>query len=107
YRQLHVLGDRHAAKQAGDLEGARQAEPRPLLRRKPGDLDAVENDLPFGRSIDATDDIDQGRLAGAVRSDDRADLVVADAQGYIRQRVEDAKALADAFHAEDRMWCPG
>ena len=53
-RHLHVLDDRHRAEGGGDLEGAADAAPPDVARRKPGDVAALEagsrrNPAPAGR----------------------------------------------------------
>jgi len=44
---------------------------------------AAEGDAAFLRLIEAVDDVEQRRLAGAVRSDNRADLALADVERNI------------------------
>ena len=70
-RQCHVFEHAQAAEQRGDLEGADEAAPDPRRLRQPGDFGVVEQDLPGVRRQRAGHQIDEARLAGAVRPDQR------------------------------------
>src|SRR5712672_4031394 len=69
----HVLQNRHFAKQLGGLEGARNAEPRHGMRRKPGDVLAAKPDVTLRRSIVARQNVEKDGLACTVRPDERVD----------------------------------
>ena len=69
-----VLQHRHLRERLHDLEGAREPEPRDLVGPHPGDVAAVEEHASGGRRMHAGDQIDQGGLAGAIRSDQAEDL---------------------------------
>ena len=68
---LHVLQHGERLEQLHELEGAHETAPRSPLRRKAGDVVAIEGDAAFGRRAEARDRVEQRRLAGAVRADDR------------------------------------
>ena len=51
----------------------------------------------------AGDDVEQRRLAGAVRPEDRAPLAVRDVQIDVAHGVEATEAPADPPQAEDRL----
>ena len=57
-----------------------RATPEPVdqVRPQPGDPLAAEADLARGRRVDAGDDVEDRRLAGAVRADQREDLALGD-----------------------------
>src|SRR4029453_15550923 len=69
-----VLEYREPSEDVGDLEAPRQAEAVDLERRRAVDAPAVEEDLAAGGAEAAADEVEQGRLAGAVRADDRDPL---------------------------------
>jgi hypothetical protein len=67
----HVFEDRRARKDIGALERAADAE---VATRGPielGDVAVSEDHAAFGRRGLAAEQVEQRRLAGAVRSDDR------------------------------------
>src|SRR4029077_18554911 len=68
---------------------------RPLL--------ALEGDAPVLRLIEAVDDVEHRRLAGAVRADDGADLAFADVEGDIAQRFDAAERKRHVFDRQDRL----
>jgi hypothetical protein len=90
-----VLQHRHAFKRLRHLEGARQSELRPRLRRHAGDVMAFEQHLARGRNQIASQAIEEGRLAGAVRSDQAENIarLQRDAGGI--DGLEAAKGLGD------------
>ena len=67
----HVLPHAQLRKDLGDLEGARHAELDPRVRRHSGDVAPVEYHAACGRREQATDEIEERGLAGAVRADHR------------------------------------
>ena len=66
-----VLEHREAAEDIGDLEAARQPEAADLVGLQPVDALAVQQDLAAGGAEAPADEVEQGRLACAVGSDDR------------------------------------
>ena len=57
-------------------------------------------DAPLGRPVEAANDVDQGALAGAVRTDDRSNFARVYRQIDIRQSLDAAKGEADAFQRQ-------
>lgn len=53
---------------------------RPLVGRHVGDVDAVEQDPPFGRALEACQHAQQGRFAGTGATQQGEDLAFADFQ---------------------------
>src|SRR3974390_3175148 len=100
-RQLHVLGHRHGAKGRRDLKRAADAEPPDLARRQPDDAMAGKADVPVVGSQLPVDDVEAGRLAGAVGADQRKELPFADIEADIGERAHAAECLAQAAHRED------
>ena len=85
-----------------DLEGARDAELHPLVGREPGDGRAVEQDLPARRPQHAGEQVDEGGLAGAVRSDQGVAGAFLDRE---RDRIggdDAAEPLVEASRFQDR-----
>src|SRR3546814_6299115 len=85
------------------LESAREA----LARRDVGAhgpaLDAAKLDAALLRMIEAVDDVQHRGLAGAVRPDDRQNLVLADRKGDVAERLHAAERERDVVDLEDRL----
>src|SRR5262245_52773381 len=64
------------------------------------DGSAVPADRSFVRLVDAGDDLDEGRFAGAVGSDESVDFPRADAEIDARKRPNSAERFADAGELE-------
>ena len=71
----HVLDRRHAGKHPRRLEGADQAEASDLHRRQATEVAARKDNFPGVARQDVGDEIEDGGLAGAVRADQRGDLM--------------------------------
>ena len=87
-----VLEHGELGKDFGDLEGARHAQRDPLVGGEAGDVAAVEQDRPGGRREEPADQVEEGGLAGAVRSDDRAQLALRHGHRYVAHGDEIAEA---------------
>ena len=74
------------------------------LARRPDRRDelAVELDLAGVRGVDAAEDLDQRRLAGAVLADERVDLAGAQLEGGVADRLGRAERLGDVGDAQER-----
>src|SRR6516164_349977 len=73
-RELHVLGHGHRAERGGDLKGAADAEAPDLAWLKAGNAAIAETDFAaIGLKL-PVDHVEAGRLAGAVRTDQRQEL---------------------------------
>jgi hypothetical protein len=91
-----------AAKQRVDLKGAREAALDALRLRQGGDVVAVKQDAAAARRQCASDQIDEGGLAGAVRSDQRVPCALLEAEVDITGHGERAEAAAQALCLERR-----
>ena len=75
--------------------------PRDLVRLEAGDALAVEDDVATGRLVDARDQVEQRRLAGAVRADHADDLAPVDVEIEIVDDLEAAEGHRDALQIEE------
>jgi hypothetical protein len=73
-----VLVHREMRKDVGDLVRLGDAEPRHRVLRQAGDVPIFEHDAPGRRRHLSGDQPEEGRLAGAVGADDRAQLAAVD-----------------------------
>ena len=93
HRQRDIFLGGEGRKDAGDLERAREPEPRALGRGQRRDVAAGEADGPgVGRDL-AGQLPDQRRLAGAVRADQRMRLAGADVERDVVGRDQRAERL--------------
>ena len=76
-RRHHVLAHAHVQEQAQRLEGARDPALGDLVRLEADDAAPFEEDVACGRLVDAGDEVEERRLAGAVRADHADDLSLA------------------------------
>ena len=84
----------HVRHQFDMLEGAGDAEPGHLLRRRVIDFPAEHRDRAARRSQHAGDQVEGRALAGAVRADQRHDLAGPDVEGNVVDRDHAAELLA-------------
>src|SRR5262249_22760283 len=101
HRRLQGLEDGQIGKDVDELEGARHAEPREPHWPRATDLPVLEPDTAGARPRDAGEDVDEGRLAGAVGSDDRDELAGIDAEAHAVERAEFAVELPEPFGPKD------
>src|SRR5687767_6321329 len=92
-----VVEHAHATKQGDVLERSRDAERGHVGRRQVRALAALELDAPLVRMVEAAHDVQQRRLAGAVRPDDREDLAATDLEAHLAQRQQRTEADADVL----------
>ena len=71
-RDTDVFEYRQFGEDFGDLESPRHPSRHALMRGKPRDVLAVEDDAAGSRRKESADQVEEGGLAGAVRPDDRA-----------------------------------
>ena len=71
-----------------------------LVGAQAGDVVAVEEDPAGVERLEAGDQVEQRRLAGAVRTDDAEDLALVDVEGDVGVGGQAAVALGDAFDVE-------
>src|SRR5688500_13088630 len=98
-----VVEHAHALEQREVLEGARDAHLGHLARVHVLEGAAAEVDLALLRAVDAVDAVEHRALAGAVGTDDGADLVLAHVEADVRQRLHAAEGEADVAHVEDHL----
>jgi hypothetical protein len=84
-----VLEDREV------LEGAGNAKARQRMRRELGEIPAVKKDLAGGWPEHCADQIEECRLAGAVRADQAANLAGFDLEAHIFDGGQAAEASND------------
>ena len=96
-----VVEHAHALEEREVLEGARDAHLGHLARVHVAEGLAAQADRALLRLVDAVDAVEHRALAGAVRADDGADLVLADVEADVGQRLHAAEAQADVAHVED------
>ena len=102
HRQRDIVVGGEIGEDAGDLERVGDAAPDPLVRRHVGDVAAVEDDAAGGGLDAAADQADEGRLAGAVGSDDGADLARHDGEVDAVHRLQPAIKAAEPARGEQR-----
>ena len=93
--QLLLLGERPFLIDALDAQRPRGA------RVAGADALALEIDLAGSRGVDAGDELDQRRLAGAVVADQRDDLAVVDLQVDVPEDLDMAEGLLHALHLQE------
>src|SRR3954466_3172764 len=76
-----VVEHAHALEERDVLEGAGEAERGRASRVHAAEFPATEDDLAFLRAVDPVQDVQHRALAGAVRADDGADLVLLHVEG--------------------------
>src|ERR1700753_4171038 len=97
----YVFKDAEFRKDLGDLERSCHATSDALMGRKAGDVLAVEGDAAGGRRKVAADQVEEGRLAGAVRADDGAEFALGDVERHVAYRDQTSKPLGDIADFED------
>ncbi len=101
-RQQHVVDNGEFRKQAGDLEGARHALGCALMALPLGNVLAEQQHLAGRHRVNAGDQVKQGRLAGAVRPDDRLAVAHHDAERYVTRGFQAAEIFRQIFEFKDR-----
>src|ERR1700733_5366291 len=84
------------------LEGAHYALARHDMRREARDDFALERHPTLGWLHERRDEFEDGRLPGAVRADDREDLVLLDVERDVVDRDKPAVALGQILDLDDR-----
>src|SRR5690349_25126760 len=100
-RDADVLEDRQVREHRGNLERANEPEPRDRRRTRPGDLAAVEEDLAARRRQEMREQVEAGRLAGAVRPDQRVNGPAADREIHVVDGDEALELLREAARFEN------
>ena len=89
----HVVEHRHILERRRYLEGSANAGNRVDLRRRAGHVLAIEHDLARGDRHVACDAIEEGRLAGPVRTDQTDDIAGIDGQIGAGDSAETAESF--------------
>ena len=101
-RDQKILDERHLRERARDLEGAAEAVAKPRVRRLAARCAAPSSRIRAGRRLHrAGDEIEERRLAGAVRADQPDDLAAADRHRHPvdgRDAAEVPRDRADLEH---------
>ena len=98
-----VLAHRQADKRLHDLEGARDAEARQLVRWLARYLLARIADRSLAGAHETGDDREQGRLAGAVRTDQRGDAAGRRGERRAVDGLQPAEPAAHVVDCEQRL----
>ena len=99
-RRDDVLEHGHLAEEPGDLERPPDAPVRALPRRQAVDRLPVEPDLAGVRRHRPVDDVEERRLAGAVRTDQGGDRSLLDLERAAVEGAQAPEAPLDAPHFE-------
>jgi hypothetical protein len=90
----------HALEQGDVLEGARDPLPGRVRSAHGASLDAAKGDRALLRRVEAVDNVQHRGLAGAVRTDNGADLALADIEGDLGDRLDAAEAQRHVLDLE-------
>ena len=96
----HVLEGARAGQDVRHLVGAGDRLPGDRVRRQARDILAVEDDAAARRPQHAGQAVEEGALAGAVRSDERAHLAPADGEAHPVERGEAAEPHREALRPQ-------
>ena len=88
-----IIQHAHLRKKLAVLERSREAEPRDLMRRTPGNVLAAETD-GAAAAIDAADAVERAGLAGAVGADQREQLARGDRKRHVVEHGQAAETQA-------------
>jgi hypothetical protein len=97
-----VLADRHAPQDLGALERPREAAGVDAVGGEPVDALPAQPHFAGVGAQRARDDVEQGRLAGAVRPDQRQHFAGAHVERHVVECPQPAEAHADAQNFEQR-----
>ena len=100
-----MLAQRELVEEAGDLEGAGDPERRDLLGLLAGDVLAVEDDLARGRGEEPGEEVEEGRLAGAVGAHEGVDRAGPDDEVDLGDGPEAAELLGQGARLEHGCRC--
>ena len=87
-----VLTDRRALYQTDVLERTPEPERRPLVHGQVGDLLTPVDDAAGVGRVEAGDQVEQRRLAGAVGTDDADDFVLVDGDAHVQVGLDASEA---------------
>src|SRR6185312_12057335 len=98
----HVLLDGHVEEEPERLERAGDPAGGDLVRVEAEQAPALELDLARIRRVDARDQVEERRLAGAVRPDHAHDLALVDVEVEPVDHAQAAEGERDALQLEQR-----
>src|SRR5712691_518121 len=102
YRELEVLAHREVPEDRGGLELAPDAERGDLVLPPARQIGILAEDHASGGGSDLPrDDIEQGRLAGAIGADDHPQLAVVHVEVELAQRLEAVEIDGDVLKIDD------
>ena len=87
-RHLDVLADGQRSERVSVLERAREPVAAAPLWRPAGDVAPGELDGAARRTVEATDDVHEGRLARAVRADQADDLLARELERHVEEGLD-------------------
>ena len=96
--RLHVLQHGELGKDVGALERSPEPHGADLVGGNAGNVAPVDEYASGGRLQVPCDEVEQGRFAGAVWSDDRRDLAFGHGQVDVGHGAETAERLGEAAH---------
>jgi hypothetical protein len=99
HRDLDILLGRHQPEEADVLEGPGDAQRGDPAGRQPGDVAPAEQDLPTGDLVEAGQCVEEGRLAGTVRTDQADDPTLGDGEADVVHRHQSTEPHGDAVRA--------
>jgi hypothetical protein len=105
-REANVFIDGEVPEDVRDLKRARDAEPRALVRRQVRNVALAIEDAAFARRQQSREQVEEGRLPGAVGTDDRPHAAGRDLDRHVVDGGETGEAARQAFRLEDvtRRW---
>src|ERR1700761_4548125 len=95
--ESQVLQQRSIREQLDVLEGTRDAKTGDPVRRNLGDVLVLKDQPSGGRRVDAADQVEDRRLAGAVGTDDGEHLARLHVEAYRIHGADPAEADGDLF----------
>ena len=101
-----VVDDAEPAERAHDLVRAGDPGARDTMRRPTDDRASGEAHLARVGPQDAADHVEQGRLAGAVRTDQREDLTVAHLERHVAERLHAAERDGHVLYGQQKFAHP-
>ena len=105
--QVEVVLDRQAEEESRGLERACEPELGPLAGGHGRNVASEELDASLGGRELAGDDVEERRLAGAVRPEESTTLAGMDVEVDVMDGVDAPEAPADAAEADDRRGALG
>src|SRR6267142_1679414 len=100
---LHVVHRAHVLEQADVLKRTGDAQLRGAVGLGTRDVAAFEDDLASCGHVHAGDAVEQGGLAGAVRSDQGKDLALRDVKAHLVDSGKAAETLDHALQGKNRL----